>query len=125
MSDGWIPDARSPGDRRYVLILSHHPLSGLPLIKHARITLLKCSSPLDAIMAPPTATRTDELEMMTLHVAQEPTTEHEAEQLNLPRADGGRPAFIFLFGCFMVEAMCWGELSDTSNHHTLTSILSS
>jgi hypothetical protein len=34
---------------------------------------------------------------------------HEREQVNLPRADGGREAWLFLAGCFIIEALVWGK----------------
>lgn len=40
----------------------------------------------------------------------------EIEQTNLPKADGGKDAYLFLCGCFMAEAMCWGEW----RHYPLT-----
>lgn len=30
-------------------------------------------------------------------------------EFSLPEADGGRDAWLFLAGCFMVEALIWGE----------------
>jgi hypothetical protein len=33
----------------------------------------------------------------------------EIEQANLPRADGGMDAWLFLAGCFTIEALVWGE----------------
>lgn len=39
---------------------------------------------------------------------------HEREQLNLPRADGGKDAWLFLCGCFMIEALVWGECEPFS-----------
>jgi hypothetical protein len=33
----------------------------------------------------------------------------EIEQANLPRVDGGKDAWLFLAGCFMIEALVWGE----------------
>ena len=35
--------------------------------------------------------------------------EYEHEQVALPRADGGREAWLFLAGSFMMEALIWGE----------------
>lgn len=35
----------------------------------------------------------------------------EVEQASLPRADGGKDAWLFLAGCFMIEALVWGKLS--------------
>jgi hypothetical protein len=34
---------------------------------------------------------------------------HEIEQANLPRADGGKEAWLFLAGCFTIEALVWGK----------------
>ncbi|RFU26217.1 hypothetical protein B7463_g10120, partial [Scytalidium lignicola] len=36
------------------------------------------------------------------------TPHEEVEQANLPQADGGRDAWLFLTGCFMIEALVWG-----------------
>lgn len=33
----------------------------------------------------------------------------EQEQVSLPRADGGREAWLFLAGCFCIEALTFGE----------------
>ena len=30
-------------------------------------------------------------------------------EFSLPRADGGKEAWLFLAGCFFVEALVWGE----------------
>jgi hypothetical protein len=35
----------------------------------------------------------------------------EREQVNLPRADGGKEAWLFLCGCFTIEALVWGTLN--------------
>ena len=51
----------------------------------------------------------DEVQMMTPDVNLEPISPNETEQVNLPRADGGRPALLFLLGCFMAEASTWGQ----------------
>lgn len=32
----------------------------------------------------------------------------EREQVHLPSADGGREAWLFLCGCFTIEALVWG-----------------
>ena len=37
--------------------------------------------------------------------------QREAEQALLPRADGGRRAWLFLAGCFMFKALIWVEKS--------------
>jgi hypothetical protein len=37
-----------------------------------------------------------------------PAGHHE---FSLPRADGGKDAWLFLAACFTVEALVWGELS--------------
>jgi hypothetical protein len=34
----------------------------------------------------------------------------EREQINLPKADGGKEAWLFLCGCFTIEALVWGRL---------------
>lgn len=33
----------------------------------------------------------------------------EIEQVNLPKADGGKEAWLFLCGCFTIEALVWGR----------------
>lgn len=33
----------------------------------------------------------------------------EATQFSLPRADGGKDAWLVLAGCFILEALVWGE----------------
>lgn len=33
----------------------------------------------------------------------------EREQVNLPRVDGGKEAWLFLAGSFMIEALVWGR----------------
>ena len=33
------------------------------------------------------------------------------QEFSLPRADGGKDAWLFLAGCFMIEALVWGELN--------------
>lgn len=30
-------------------------------------------------------------------------------EFSLPRADGGKQAWLFLAGCFVIEALVWGE----------------
>ena len=42
--------------------------------------------------------------------------EQEHEQVALPRADGGRQAWLFLAGSFMMEALIWGESSLSVQH---------
>jgi hypothetical protein len=37
----------------------------------------------------------------------------EREQVNLPRADGGTEAWLFLCGCFIIEALVWGRFSQS------------
>lgn len=37
----------------------------------------------------------------------------------LPPADGGKQAWLFLFGCFMMEALVWGERNKTPAHPPL------
>lgn len=32
----------------------------------------------------------------------------ENERVSLPKADGGRKAWLFLAGCFFIEALTWG-----------------
>jgi hypothetical protein len=43
-------------------------------------------------------------------VQQVPSDIGEREQVNLPRADGGKDAWLFLCGCFTIEALVWGRL---------------
>ena len=31
------------------------------------------------------------------------------QEFSLPRADGGKDAWLFLAGCFMIEALVWGK----------------
>lgn len=52
-----------------------------------------------------------EIELDSYNATNETNYQPEIEQTNLPQADGGRDAYLFLCGCFMAEAMCWGELS--------------
>jgi hypothetical protein len=33
----------------------------------------------------------------------------EREQVSLPKADGGKEAWLFLCGCFTIEALVWGR----------------
>lgn len=33
----------------------------------------------------------------------------ENEHVSLPKADGGKDAWLFLAGCFCIEALTWGE----------------
>lgn len=33
----------------------------------------------------------------------------DEEEMNVPRADGGKDAWLFLAGCFLFEALIWGE----------------
>lgn len=33
----------------------------------------------------------------------------ETERVSLPKADGGKDAWLFLAGCFCIEALTWGE----------------
>lgn len=40
-----------------------------------------------------------------------PFDRQEHEQITLPRADGGRQAWLFLAGSFMIEALLWGRSS--------------
>lgn len=37
-----------------------------------------------------------------------PTDIRERKQVNLPTADGGKEAWLFLSGCFTIEALVWG-----------------
>lgn len=38
-----------------------------------------------------------------------PTSPNLPGSRNNPRADGGRDAWLFLAGCFVLEAMIWGK----------------
>ena len=38
------------------------------------------------------------------------------EQVSLPRADGGKEAWLFLAGCFCIEALTWGECLQRQDH---------
>jgi hypothetical protein len=42
------------------------------------------------------------------------------EQVNLPRADGGLEAWLFLAGCFTIEALVWGRLISSLFSHLPT-----
>lgn len=54
-------------------------------------------------------------------IAQAPCTEDtesgassvEDGQRNPPRADGGREAWLFLGGCFVLEALVWGKFAES------------
>ena len=35
--------------------------------------------------------------------------ESHGQEFSLPQADGGRDAWLFLAGCFAIEALVWGE----------------
>lgn len=35
--------------------------------------------------------------------------DHEHEHVSLPRADSGKDAWLFLSGCFCIEALTWGK----------------
>lgn len=55
----------------------------------------------------PTDTRDTE---SAWHTEQQlPANIGEREQVNLPRADGGKEAWLFLCGCFTIEALVWGR----------------
>lgn len=43
-----------------------------------------------------------------LHSRTLPLGQAEHEQVSLPRVDGGRRAWLFLAGSFMIEALIWG-----------------
>jgi len=36
-------------------------------------------------------------------------SEGHGQDFSLPRADGGKDAWLFLAGCFSIEALVWGE----------------
>ena len=44
-------------------------------------------------------------------IEHEQSQNHEAhgQEFSLPPADGGRDAWLFLAGCFAIEALVWGE----------------
>lgn len=46
--------------------------------------------------------------------AQSPTGSEQGH--SLPPTDGGKDAWLFLFSCFMLEAMIWGALDHESHH---------
>jgi hypothetical protein len=46
--------------------------------------------------------------------AETPTGSEEGH--SLPPTDGGKDAWLFLFSCFMLEAMIWGALDHDSYH---------
>ena len=52
-----------------------------------------------------------ELRLNSIHSHVSSTGDGEHEQMALPRADGGRHAFLFLAGSFMIEALLWGRPS--------------
>ena len=45
---------------------------------------------------------------------QESQTATRGQEFSLPEADGGKEAWLFLAGCFMVEAMVWGAFLHTN-----------
>lgn len=74
------------------------------------------STDLATLSSPTSNSRTgqntnQEIELDSYNATNETNPQTEIEQTNLPQADGGRDAYLFLCGCFMAEAMCWGELS--------------
>lgn len=38
--------------------------------------------------------------------------QQELEQISLPRADGGKAAWLFLTGSFFIEALIWGTVTS-------------
>ena len=58
------------------------------------------------LMPRPTSMRAIETNLDADGQAAEPIERGQA--FSLPEADGGRDAWLFLAGCFMVEAMVWG-----------------
>lgn len=51
--------------------------------------------------------------------------ENGQEPTSLPRADGGRDAWLFLAGCFAIEALTWGKSRQALTafpHHYPTSL---
>jgi len=43
--------------------------------------------------------------------------ESHGQDFSLPQADGGRDAWLFLAGCFSIEALVWGEWSLLQRLH--------
>ena len=58
------------------------------------------------LMSRPTPVRAMETNLEADGQAAEPTERSQA--FSLPEADGGKEAWLFLAGCFTVEAMVWG-----------------
>ena len=57
------------------------------------------------------------------YINEEIANEEHEEQENVPPADGGKGAWLFLAGCFVFEALVWGELSPFSHSQiSLTSL---
>ena len=48
-------------------------------------------------------------EQPSIHRRPSRQAEHEQEHDPLPRADGGRDAWLFLLGSFFIEALIWGK----------------
>ena len=48
--------------------------------------------------------------------------EPELEQTALAPADGGRQAWMFLVGCFFIEALIWGKLAPCKSQVLLSSL---
>ena len=55
-----------------------------------------------------------EIELIPQNNNQEPNCLSEIEQASLPQTDGGRAAYIYLFTCFIGEAMVWGMKASYS-----------
>ena len=62
-----------------------------------------------------TATEISDLELRTVHSidgGQNQREEETGREQTLPRADGGKDAWLFLLGCFMIEFLVWGKLGS-------------
>ena len=51
----------------------------------------------------------EESELQGIHSRRSQDLEPEHEQAALAPADGGRQAWMFLVGCFFIEALIWGQ----------------
>ncbi len=48
-------------------------------------------------------------QISAVHSRHSQSAEYEREQASLPKADGGKDAWWFLAGCFLIEALTWGK----------------
>lgn len=60
--------------------------------------------PLDSMPAPPV----DNVDLEKANPAR-PASTSSSESAKIPRADGGRDAWLFLAACFVFEALVWGN----------------